>query len=425
MALNRAPSLSILCVSKGERYAPLFLHSMEVLAEGLGAEFVVAADGDGAEQQALAFCAKLVRVASTGCVESVLDAAVEACGGEYILRLDTDELASIEMEKWLALEEWKTADHWCFPRAYLWGDTRHYLTAGHFWPDFQTRLSIKAKAGGRGGHVHALSPFGMGTAAPCAIEHHKFLVTSREEREDLVRHYDRVQAGAGSGFRVFYLPEDTVQAVAKWPAMEQERDPVQDAWMEAQAFAPAQIEGEFLPCVRWLLNRGTLTRVLEIGTHHGGTAAFWCALGASTLSIDLPGGQFGGLSEEDSLRRNMHLAEKYLDLFHGVLGDSHSAEMEAEVLDFIRDEKADLLFIDADHTYEGVKQDYEMYHRFVRPGGVILFHDIGDTPFMRERGLGVYRLWAELKKGFKKGKWEYKEFNVNAEWGGLGAVVVE
>jgi predicted O-methyltransferase YrrM len=42
----------------------------------------------------------------------------------------------------------------------------------------------------------------------------------------------------------------------------------------------------------------------------------------------------------------------------------------------LKDNKVDFLFIDADHSYEGVKKDFEMYSPLVRKGGIIAFHDI-------------------------------------------------
>lgn len=35
----------------------------------------------------------------------------------------------------------------------------------------------------------------------------------------------------------------------------------------------------------------------------------------------------------------------------------------------------DLLFIDGDHAQEGVQRDWDDWHGFVAPGGVVLFHD--------------------------------------------------
>ncbi|MEO0196406.1 MAG: class I SAM-dependent methyltransferase [candidate division WOR-3 bacterium] len=38
--------------------------------------------------------------------------------------------------------------------------------------------------------------------------------------------------------------------------------------------------------------------------------------------------------------------------------------------------KLDFLFIEGNHSYEGVKMDFEMYFPLVRKGGIIAFHDI-------------------------------------------------
>lgn len=35
----------------------------------------------------------------------------------------------------------------------------------------------------------------------------------------------------------------------------------------------------------------------------------------------------------------------------------------------------ELLFVDGDHAYEAVKRDWEDWHRFIVPGGLVLFHD--------------------------------------------------
>lgn len=43
---------------------------------------------------------------------------------------------------------------------------------------------------------------------------------------------------------------------------------------------------------------------------------------------------------------------------------------------FVRqDIKIDLLFIDGDHSYEGVKQDFELYSKLLSENGVIVLHD--------------------------------------------------
>lgn len=37
----------------------------------------------------------------------------------------------------------------------------------------------------------------------------------------------------------------------------------------------------------------------------------------------------------------------------------------------------DLLFIDGDHSYEGVKKDWDAYKDFLKPGATVVFHDYG------------------------------------------------
>jgi len=45
-----------------------------------------------------------------------------------------------------------------------------------------------------------------------------------------------------------------------------------------------------------------------------------------------------------------------------------------------RDLKIDLLFIDADHSYKGVSDDWKNWSPFVKKGGVIVFHDYYINP---------------------------------------------
>lgn len=68
---------------------------------------------------------------------------------------------------------------------------------------------------------------------------------------------------------------------------------------------------------------------------------------------------------------------------------------------FQLDDKVDFLFIDGDHSYEGVKKDFEMYSPLVRKGGIIVFHDVVYTSDDPYAPVQVKRLWDELKTQYK------------------------
>lgn len=65
--------------------------------------------------------------------------------------------------------------------------------------------------------------------------------------------------------------------------------------------------------------------------------------------------------------------DEYIDKIKALAGYSY------DVIDyFLKNEiKADLLFIDGDHTAEGVKTDWDFYSEIMQPRGIVVFHDYG------------------------------------------------
>jgi len=199
-------------VTKAEPFAIRFLNDAGTLAEQLGAQFVIGADGPDALDTVIRQVEKpgtIIGVHSAGYLESVHDDVLRVCRGEYVLRLDDDESCSHAMQCWLANGEYLQHDLWKFPRAHLWIDETRYIVNRALFPDHQTRLGTKEKMGGRT-TIHCGSPFGGGEEAPVLLLHHKFLVKPLEERRAIVERYDRIAAGAGSAFRVFSVPEDVL-----------------------------------------------------------------------------------------------------------------------------------------------------------------------------------------------------------------------
>jgi predicted O-methyltransferase YrrM len=160
---------------------------------------------------------------------------------------------------------------------------------------------------------------------------------------------------------------------------------------------------------------------LEIGTHTGG--AFFvlcqgCTPDALVISMDLPGaGEVYGRTPpyREFLVRSM---KRPSQRYSRILGDSHSTEAFEKLKRVLSGKSIDLLFIDGDHSYEGVRTDFEMYSAFVRPGGLIGFHDIV-KPANDPRN-DVYKFWAGLKAA-RSGQEIIA--NPSPGWGGIGFAI--
>ena len=64
----------------------------------------------------------------------------------------------------------------------------------------------------------------------------------------------------------------------------------------------------------------------------------------------------------------------------------------ADALKHFENDTIDLLHIDGLHTYDAVKEDFTTWYPKVKPGGVILFHDV----YARMMDFGAWKFWQEL-----------------------------
>jgi predicted O-methyltransferase YrrM len=178
----------------------------------------------------------------------------------------------------------------------------------------------------------------------------------------------------------------------------------------------AQVRSEIVALGK-ILERHAPAHSLEIGTNYGGTLLLLCSLSparAQIISVDLPAGRFGG----GYPKRKIPLFRKFPkpgQQLHLIRGDSHREETRQRVLQVLDGKLLDYLFLDGDHTYDGVRQDFEMYAPLVRSGGIICLHDIAFHP--GDRTCQVDKFWGEIKNYYR-----YKEIIEHPEqgWGGLG-----
>ena len=155
-----------------------------------------------------------------------------------------------------------------------------------------------------------------------------------------------------------------------------------------------QKRSEFAPFLATVLKRRPKT-VVEIGRAAGGSLWALCRAAASDatiVSVDLPNGPFGGTeASADDVSRLDGYAQPRQSLYL-IEANSHDPETVSRVRDLAP--RIDLLFIDGDHSYEGVRADFEAYAPLVPEGGLVALHDIAPGP--TEAVGGVPRFWQEL-----------------------------
>ena len=179
---------------------------------------------------------------------------------------------------------------------------------------------------------------------------------------------------------------------------------------------------EILALLR-LLEADPPRTVLELGTAGGGTLFLLTRVAASDallVSLDLRHGQFGGgyPSWRSRLYRSfVRDGQRVVPL----QGDSHQPTTQRRVKELLGGRSVDFLFIDGDHSYDGVKRDLADYAPLVRPGGIIAFHDIvpGGPGKHGDPG-GVPVFWRELAARHD----DATGFVEDWDWGSCGIGVI-
>jgi cephalosporin hydroxylase len=169
---------------------------------------------------------------------------------------------------------------------------------------------------------------------------------------------------------------------------------------KAYSFAEAEIGIAQNPEeIRWLFELVRAERprvVLEIGLHLGGTFFLWsraAAPDAHLIAIDIkPVGRLGMWSSFSFVRRGFAVGSQRVTLLMD--SDSHSEATRQRIAALLDGRAVDFLFIDGDHSCEGVWQDFKMYSPFVAPGGLVAFHDISQNP--AEQTKGVAQFWRKF-----------------------------
>jgi predicted O-methyltransferase YrrM len=122
---------------------------------------------------------------------------------------------------------------------------------------------------------------------------------------------------------------------------------------------------------------------VDLGTFLGRSAVLLSLRAKKVLTIDLfehcpreaessPGHGYRGMAAKHNLRAGA--VRKWLSLYSNIdvaQVDTGSAELAA-------DGSVDLVFIDDDHSYQGVAWDFWAWLPKLKRGGIVAFHDVND-----------------------------------------------
>jgi cephalosporin hydroxylase len=157
--------------------------------------------------------------------------------------------------------------------------------------------------------------------------------------------------------------------------------------------------------------------ICEIGTANGGTNLL---LASSLPSVKTVIGIDLYVKNKSKIRFFLNDKET-----HFINSSSYAANTIEQIRKVLDGKKIDILFIDGDHRYQGVKNDFELYRPMVSKEGLICFHDIiPDYLTRRNEFTGMWagdvpKYWEELKQSRS-----YKEIVESYDQDGQGIGVL-
>jgi cephalosporin hydroxylase len=182
-------------------------------------------------------------------------------------------------------------------------------------------------------------------------------------------------------------------------------------------FRPEQHREEILGFLRLAAEEAPRT-VCEIGTRYGGTNFL---LSQALPSVSLMIGIDLYVRSSAKLRHYRRPTQELLFIH----GSSYVPETVEQVRKAVEARQIDLLFIDGDHRYPGVRSDFLAYRHLVREGGLIAFHDIvphqgkSDGSIPPNPFIEVPQFWSRIKELYPS-----HEFvrDASQDYYGIGAI---
>jgi hypothetical protein len=199
--------------------------------------------------------------------------------------------------------------------------------------------------------------------------------------------------------------------------MQYTQQQLDDIYEKGIRYKIQQKKPEWMGVLEELNKRERLHTIIEIGCHSGGTSVTLSHFTDNLHTFDLIDPCLFDTKEFDPKCKF-----KYYPMNSQLSQAQNIIENLGEI---------DFLMIDGDHSHKGSLQDYLLYNRQVKNGGLIAFHDIVDSANHRMLNCYVFETWKRVKKEHKFKEVIYDNEGVNPKtmeeseylpgsWGGVG-----
>jgi predicted O-methyltransferase YrrM len=145
------------------------------------------------------------------------------------------------------------------------------------------------------------------------------------------------------------------------------------AWLGIRPSMGQHTPGEHKALKRWATGRSDL---VEIGVAEGASAV-------ALREVMSPSGTLWLIDPFHLSRmRYINATKRAAHRVVGSCGNGRVVWIERFSFDAVSEWSGpiDFLFLDGDHSEEGVQKDWDSWHRFVIPGGIVVFHDAAVFP---------------------------------------------
>lgn len=162
-----------------------------------------------------------------------------------------------------------------------------------------------------------------------------------------------------------------------------------------------------------LLKQSKIENYLSLGVGNGGSFAMECFFMQETLNHAI---EVDNLAYGELIKQNEPEILSFIENVRPHVSEYCHLQLIKDTTDgyFVGSPelmKFDAIFIDADHSYEGAKRDYNNALNHINKGGLIIFHDINSAACP-----GIKMLWSEVKQG--RTNWEF----VYSQTCGIGVI---